>query len=354
MSKLQARFSGTETPPAHLALDGSRLEAYLADRQIAPPIEIRKFKGGQSNPTYLIRTRDRALVLRRKPPGDLVPTAHAIDREFRAITALFAGGFPVPTPIEYCADRAVVGTEFYLVEYLEGRVFWDPSLPGISCGDRHAIYADANRWIARIHSADVDALGLADFGRGTSYAARNLRRWSDQYIASELVPVPDMHWLMQALVERLPINPPVSLIHGDYGLYNLIIHPTQPTVVAILDWEMATLGDPFVDLAHHLRPWWLAPDYDGEVPTLVGRDINMLGIPGMERYVAQYLQRRGIGAIPDMAFYLAYAQFRYAAMVQGILKRQSDGTGSNSRVMHTQQRVFDAAAAARKTLNRAN
>jgi aminoglycoside phosphotransferase (APT) family kinase protein len=352
MADLQATFSGTEAPPAHLALDLDRLGDYLSRHLdfYAGPLTAEKFKGGQSNPTYRLKAGDTPLVLRRKPPGKLLPTAHAIDREYRVLSAMHGAGFPVPRPHLYCSDPEIVGTEFYVVEFLDGRIFWDPVMPGVALADRAAIYDDAIHWLARIHGADVAALGLADFGRGEGYAARNLKRWSDQYRAAELVPVPDMHWLMEALAREVPQDGPVRLLHGDYGMYNLIIHPAEPRVIGILDWEMATLGDPYVDLAHHLRPWWIEPDAAGEVPSLVGKDLASLGIPSMDAQIQAYLRRLGLARLPHRRFYLAYAQFRYAAMVQGVLKRYADGTAANRRSTQSQARVFDAAANARRIL----
>lgn len=354
MSTLQDTFTGTEVPPAHLALDLARIATYLRQHlpRFGEPVSAEKFKGGQSNPTYALRAGEQRYVLRRKPPGKLVANAHAIDREFRILEVMHKAGFPVPEPFHYCSDANVVGTEFYVVEHLEGRIFWDPTMPGVAPADRAAICDDANRWIAAIHSADYHALGLDNFGRGEGYTARNLKRWSDQYRASELVSIPDMDWLMDALAERLPEAPPVRLLHGDYGLHNLIIHPQEPRVIGILDWEMATLGDPYVDFAHHLRAWWTQPDSDGEVPTLVGKPLGELGIPDMESYIAAYLDRMALPALPNEDFYLAYAQFRYAAMVQGILKRYADGTAANKRSTHNQDRVAQAAANARSILDR--
>ena len=229
-------------------------------------------------------------------------------------------------------------------------MFWDPKLPGVSPADRAAIYDDANRWIARIHSLNLPIAGLEEFGRGTGYTARNLKRWSDQYRQAAMVDIPDMDWLIDALRERVPTDHPVRLLHGDYALTNLIIHPSEPRVAAILDWEMATLGDPFVDFAHHLRPWWIRPDGDKATPALSEHDLGETGIPAQEAYTARYLGRIGLEEKPNADFYLAFAQFRFAAMVQGILKRSADGTASSSRVAHTQARVIDAAAAARATL----
>ena len=351
MADRQTIFGGTEAPPEHLALDPAVLRAYLAPRLpgMDGPIDAAKFKGGQSNPTYRLEGPGARYVLRRKPPGTLVATAHAIDREYRVIGALHGAGLPVPRPWFYCDDQSVIGSEFYIAEYVEGRVFWEAELPGVSALDRAAIYAEMNEALARLHALDVDAVGLRDLGRRTGYTQRNLVRWSNIYRTSAPVPIADMDWLMEALAAQMPAEVPSTFIHGDYGLYNLIIHPTEPRLLAILDWEMATIGDPLVDLAHHLRAWWDIPDPNGSASSLGGLDLPALGIPDMETYLATYASHRGI-AIPEMRVYLAFAQFRYAAMIQGILKRAKDGTASSRVMLHRQERVFEIARLARATL----
>lgn len=349
MKTLQEISSGTERVPAHMAFETQKLEVYLRTHigGYTGMTGLAKFKGGQSNPTFLLTTPERNYVLRKKPNGKLVRSAHAIDREYKVIAALHAQGFPVPQPYLYCADESVVGTEFYVAEFLRGRIFWDPALPGVSRADRAAIYADTSRWLSRVHTVDLQGSGLADFGKGDDYARRNLERWSEQYRAAELVHIPDMHWLMERLAEAVPSRAPVSLVHGDFGLYNLILHPTEPRVIGILDWEMATLGDPYIDLAHHMRPWWLSPAPGEELPTLLGKPLEELGIPSMGDHMSAYLAGSGLPALENERYYMAYAQFRYAAMVQGILKRVQDGTAANTRTTHTQQRVVEAARTAR-------
>jgi aminoglycoside phosphotransferase (APT) family kinase protein len=353
MADLQETFSGTEAVPAHLTLDEQRLSEYfrLNIPELGRIKGIEKFKGGQSNPTYAIDTEWGLVVLRRRPPGTLVASAHAIDREYRIVETLHKAGFPVPRPYRYCSDPDIIGSEFYIVEHLRGRIFWDPTLPGVEPAERAAIYDDANKWLTRIHTADYEALGLGDFGRGEGYSARNLERWSRQYKASQLVTIPDMDWLIEALPERVPASPPpVRLLHGDYGLHNLIIDQQDARVIGILDWEMATLGDPFVDFAHHLRPWWTQPVNGVEVPTLIGKPLKLLGIPTETDYTSTYLKRIDLTEMPDEQFYLAFAQFRYAAMVQGILKRYANGTAANRRSTHTQAAVSFSAASARRIL----
>ncbi|MDB5702391.1 MAG: phosphotransferase enzyme family protein [Sphingomonadales bacterium] len=348
----QAVFGGTEVPPAHLALDLDTLTEYLRLRipGLRGPLSAEKFTGGQSNPTYrIVGITGPAYVLRRKPPGKLVASAHQIDREYRVLEAVGRAGLPVPKTYFYCSDESVIGSEFYIAECVEGRVFWQAELPGLSPPCRAVIYDEMNGALARLHDLDWRAAGLGDLGRHEGYTARNLARWSDIYEKSALEPIADMDALIAALPALLPVDEPVSFIHGDYGLYNLIIDPVLPRVRAILDWEMATLGNPLIDLAHHLRAWWDIPDDGGATSSLLGQDLAALGIPDIEEYVALYCARRRI-AVPEMRFYLAFAQFRYAAMIQGILKRAQDGTASSRIVLHRQERVFEIARMARRTL----
>jgi aminoglycoside phosphotransferase (APT) family kinase protein len=349
----QALFSGTEAPPAHLTIDAQALGRYLADRLegIKGPLDIVKFKGGQSNPTYRISAGGKSFVLRRRPPGQLLESAHAIDREYRILSALAKADFPVPQPRLYCDDAGIIGSAFYIVDFHDGRVFWNAEIPGAEPAFRAAVYDEMNALLARLHDIDFRALGLGDFGKTGNYAARNLARWSKQYIQSKLIDIPDMDWLMDALQRRLPLREDTSLLHGDFGLYNIIVHPTEPKILAVLDWEMATLGDPLIDLAHHVRAWWDPPDpIGGSATSLKGLDLLQLGIPRMDDYIAAYFRRRRITATPDMTFYIGFAQFRYAAMVQGILKRAKDGINASRRVLHTQDRVIEIAATARRTM----
>lgn len=350
MSSRQEMFGGTEAPPAHLALDAETLGAWLGERiaGFGTLAHIEKFRGGQSNPTYLLTASSGRYVLRRKPPGALIKSAHAIDREYRVMAAL-AGRVPVARPHLYCDDESVIGSAFYVADFVGGRVFWDAELPGVEPADRAAIYDAMNATLAAIHAADPEETGLGDLGPVEGYAARNLKRWSGIYSASALVPIADMGWLADALTEQLPPSPPATLIHGDYGLYNIIVAKDAPELRAVLDWEMATLGDPWVDLAHHVRAWWDIPDPAGSATSLKGRDLAALGIPAMEDYIALYCERRGAMA-PDMRWYLAYAQFRYAAMIQGILRRAADGTAASRVMLHRQERVVEIAALARGTL----
>jgi len=348
----QALFSGTEVPQGHLVLDLDRLADYLQPRLsgLERPLTATKFKGGQSNPTYLLSSGARRWVLRRRPPGVLVESAHAIDREYHVLGAVRGAGVPVPATFVYCDDEGIIGSQFYIVEYVEGRLFWDAEMPSTTPSGRAAMYLAMAGELARIHSIDYTAIGLAGFGGKGAYAARNLARWSKIYGQSQLEMIPDMDWLMAELRARLPIEEPVTLIHGDYGLYNIIFKPDRPDIAAILDWEMATLGNPWVDLAHHLRAWWEPIDESGSATSLASHNLDALGIPSMDRYVALYAANCELDVPADLGFYLAFAQFRYAAMVQGVLKRAATGTASNRTMLHTQEKVYRIARLARQSL----
>jgi aminoglycoside phosphotransferase (APT) family kinase protein len=328
----QAAFSGTKELAGGLAIDVARLEAFLAARlcEFAPPLTVRQFKGGQSNPTYLLETPARRYVLRRKPPGKLLPSAHAVDREFRVISALHAQGFPVAAPVLYCDDTAVAGTAFYLMDHVEGRVIWEPHMPSADPAERAAVYDAMNATLARLHSFDPAALGLSDFGRGDNYVARQVQRWSKQYRASETEKIAEMERLTAWLPAHLPPPAPVRIVHGDYRLDNIILAPSQATVRAVIDWELSTLGDPLADLAYHLMQWHMPPSETGAgVGTLVGHDLARLGIPTRAAYVDAYVARTGLDPRPHLAVYLAYNFFRLAAILQGIVGRVRDGTATS-------------------------
>src|SRR6266700_1827156 len=250
----QTAYSGTKEVAPALAFDLARLADYLTARLpgFAGQLRVRQFKGGQSNPTYLIETPGRRYVLRRKPPGRLLPSAHAVDREFRVVSALQAQNFPVAQPLLYCEDAGVVGTPFYLMEHVEGRVFWEPHMPQAAAGERAAVYDAMNATLARLHAFDPAAIGLGDFGRGENYVARQVERWSKQYRASQTGEIEDMERLMEWLPAHLPPAAPVRIVHGDYRLDNVIVGLSAPTIRAVLDWELSTLGDPLADFTYHL------------------------------------------------------------------------------------------------------
>jgi aminoglycoside phosphotransferase (APT) family kinase protein len=326
----QAAFSGTKDVAGALAFDPARLAAYLDAHApgFAGPLMVRQFKGGQSNPTYLLETPARRYVLRRKPPGKLLPSAHAVDREYRVIGALSPQNFPVAEPILYCADESVVGTAFYVMGFVDGRVFWEPHMPESQPAERAAVYDAMNATIAQLHGFDPAAIGLGDFGRGENYVARQVDRWSKQYRASETARIDAMERLMEWLPANLPPAGPVRLVHGDYRLDNMILAPAAPQILAVLDWELSTLGDPLADFTYHLMQWDMPPS-DAGVGSLVEHDLDALGIPPLTDYVDAYVARTGLDPRPYLPVYLAYNFFRLAAIFQGIVGRVRDGTATS-------------------------
>jgi aminoglycoside phosphotransferase (APT) family kinase protein len=344
-------FSGTEPPPEHLRFDEARLSGWLASRLpgFDGPIAVAKFKGGQSNPTYRIDTAAGPYVLRRKPPGELRPGAHAIDREFRVLSALAPTQIPIPRPHLYCDDAAVIGSEFYVVDAVEGEVHWNAELPDQAPAYRGAYYTDLIDRLAALHTVDWRHVGLEGFGKAGGYTARQLERWYKTFCDTRPFDIPDMDWAAAALRERMPESEPVSLTHGDYGNHNVIAAPGEPRVAAILDWEISTIGNPLVDLFHTLRPWMEPPQAGGGRPTLADKDLAALGIPSMEALAERYLGVTGF-AISDLDFHRGFVMFRYAAMVQGVLHRHKTGSASNTRVGHAQGRIVAIAGAARRIL----
>lgn len=326
-----ARFVGTEPLPLHGPVDAARLKRYLG--RFLPDCEgeltIERFRGGQSNPTMLLSFDGvRRLVLRKKPDGKLLPSAHAVDREFRVVSALRGTAVPVARPHHLCADESVVGTMFYIMDYVEGRSFWEPWLPGVERAERAAIHAEAGRVIAALHGVDAVAAGLADFGRPDDYVARQVARWSKQFRASETERIEAMDRLIDWLPHNLPRQRRAALIHGDYRLDNMIFHPTEPRILAVIDWELSTLGDPMADFAYHMLAWHFPRrPYRG----LADLDLRSLGIPGERAYRDAYLSATGQEQVSerDWCAYLAFCLFRVAAIRQGIMKRVVEGTASN-------------------------
>ena len=313
-----------------LGLDVARLEtwarAHIVD--IVGPIAARKFDTGQSNPTYLIDTPARRYVLRRKPPGKLLKSAHMVEREFRALRALGISGYPAPLALALCEDESVIGSVFYLMSHVEGRIFWDPGMEGSSREERAGVYDAMNDALARLHAIDVEAVGLADFGKPGMYFARQWRRWSEQYRASQTDAIPAMDQLIEWLRAHTPDDDGrVALVHGDWRIDNMIFDATTPRLLAVLDWELSTLGHPFADLAYQCMQWRLpnAGDFRG----LAGLDRAALGIPTEADYVAAYCRRAGLAEIPNWTFLIAFSFFRIAAIAQGVYKRTLDGNASN-------------------------
>ena len=290
---------------------------------------IDKFADGQSNPTFRVRALSGDYVLRRQPPGKLLKSAHAVDREYRVLSALADSDVPVAMAYHLCEDRDVIGSMFYVMEYFDGRIFWDSAIPEVSKAERSAIYDEMSRVLAALHKVDIEKVGLGDFGKPGSYFERQYDRWSSQYRASELRQIDAMESLMDWLGENLPDDDGrVSLVHGDYRLDNMIFSATEPRVIALLDWELSTLGHPYADVGYQCMQLRM-PAQIGSISGLRGKDLGELGIPTEEEYVAGYCERMGIDGIENFGFYVAFSFFRLAAIVQGVAKRAVDGNASN-------------------------
>lgn len=327
-----------EVREAHV-LDVDRLAAALErPLNLHGPLRVRQFRGGQSNPTYWIADDERAWVLRKKPPGELLPSAHAVDREYRVISALQDTDVPVPRVHLLCEDADVIGTPFYVMDHVRGRIFWNVQLPGMEPDERTAIYQELVRVMAALHSVDPDAVGLGDYGRPTGYMERQVARWSKQYRASETRTVPTMDALIDWLPENLPAGDEVAIAHGDFRLDNLIFHPTEPRALALIDWELSTLGHPLADLAYHCML------YDVVLPGiggLAGFDCAAAGIPDEAAFVARYCELTGRDdGIEGWPVFKAFSLFRLAAIAQGVYKRSLQGNASNENAA-----MFEHAAA---------
>ncbi|WP_404482079.1 phosphotransferase [Novosphingobium sp. BL-52-GroH] len=324
--------SGTTAVREGYAFDEAALVAWMEAHveDFAGPLTVEQFKGGQSNPTYKLVTPTRAYVLRRKPPGELLKGAHAVEREAKVLSALHGAGFPAARVYGLCTDDTVLGTWFYVMEMVEGRIFWDATVPGVSSEERAAIFDAMNATIAQLHSFDPAAIGLGDYGRPGNYFARQVGRWSKQYVEDEAA---GRNADMDAVIAWLGANMPQddgasSVIHGDFRIDNMIFHPTEPRVLAVLDWELSTLGHPLADFAYHAMMYHMPPHI---VAGLGGADIAALGIPTEADYVAAYCRRTGREGLPDYRYYMAFNFFRLAAIFHGIKGRVIRGTASNAQ-----------------------
>jgi aminoglycoside phosphotransferase (APT) family kinase protein len=329
------QFIGTKPVEERHRIDVPALERFL-DFRIAA---VEQFKGGQSNPTYRISAAEgRRFVLRRKPPGKLLPSAHAVDREFRVIQALHPTGFPVARPHVLCEDESIIGTAFYVMDFVEGRVLWDQSLPGMSKTERAAIWDELNRVIAWLHKIDYRAVGLESFGKPGNYIERQVGRWTKQYRASEAETLEAMDNLIAWLPENIPPETATTVVHGDFRLDNVIFHPSEPRILAVLDWELSTLGDPLADFAYHCMSWHIPP---GQFRGIAGLDLKELGIPSESEYIRRYCERTGRQDIDPVHwdFYMAYNLFRIAAILQGIRKRVVDGTAASAHAQEAGARA---------------
>ncbi len=335
-----SKFTGTRAVSPQHAFDTGRLADWLRVHVegFAGELTVEQFKGGQSNPTFLLSAGNKKYVMRRKPPGKLLPSAHAVDREYRVITALAKTDVPVARSYALCEDDSIIGTAFYVMDYVEGRILWDPTLPGLQPAERTALFDEMNRVIAALHSVDYAAVGLADYGKPGSYFMRQIDRWSKQYRASETERIEAMDNLMAWLPANIPPGDETSIVHGDYRLDNVIFHPSEPRILAVLDWELSTLGHPLADFAYHCMSWRLSP---GQFRGLVGYDLAALGIPSEREYVALYCRRTGRASIPaaEFEYYLAFNMFRLAAILQGIMARALQGNASSQEAVETGKRA---------------
>ncbi|MES2168597.1 MAG: phosphotransferase family protein [Pseudomonadota bacterium] len=333
-------YSGTMEVEERHRIDDVRLDAWMRENVegYQGPLTVLQFKGGQSNPTYRLNTPTKSYVMRRKPFGKLLPSAHAVDREFKVIAALHAQGFPVARAYALCMDDAVIGAAFYIMSMEEGRVFWNPTLPGLEPKERQTVFTSKIETLAKLHSYDPEKIGLGDFGKPGNYFARQVDRWTKQYRASETDLIPEMEKLIEWLPKTVPTQKRVSIVHGDYRIDNMIFHPTEPRVIAVLDWELSTLGDPMADFAYLLMQWVM--------PGLDGADFKALNIPTMEEAEAIYCKAAGVPPIENLNWYFSYNLFRLAGILQGIAKRIQEGTASNAKA--------DASAARRIPLAQAS
>ena len=336
--------AGTKPVAESHQFDTTALQAYLQDRLegFAGPLSVEQFKGGQSNPTYKLITPRRAYVMRSKPgpAAKLLASAHAVEREFTVMSALHGSDVPVPKMHLLCEDESVIGRAFYVMEFMPGRVLWDQSLPDIPMPQRAAYYDEMNRVIAALHNVDVNAAGLAGYGKPGNYFERSIGRWTKQYLASITEPIAAMDRLIEWLPAHIPASArdetQVSVVHGDYRLDNLVFHPTEPRVIAVLDWELSTTGHPLADFSYHCMSWHIQP---GQFRGVGGLDLEALGIPDEKTYVARYCERTGriakggdpAAVMADWNFYLAYNMFRLAGILQGIAKRVETGTASSAQ-----------------------
>ncbi|MEP6559310.1 MAG: phosphotransferase [Burkholderiales bacterium] len=356
-------FVGTRAVAAEHAIDPAVLSGWMQQHVegFAGPLQIEMFKGGQSNPTYQLVTPGASYVLRSKPGpvAKLLPSAHAIEREFKVMSGLQDTPVPVPRMIALCEDEALIGRAFYVMECVQGRVLWDQSLPGMTNAQRADIYDEMNRVIAALHSVDYAARGLSDYGRPGNYFTRQIARWSKQYQASVLQPIPEMDRLIQWLPQHIPPAAAdeslSSIVHGDFRLDNLMFHPTEPKVLAVLDWELSTLGHPLADFSYHCMSWHIPP---GAFRGIGGLDLAALGIPSEADYIRRYCDRTGFttpdALATDWNFYLAYNMFRLAAILQGIAKRVEAGTASSAQAVSAGSRADQLAQIAWGFAERAN
>ena len=345
MSDADLSMSGTVAVEEKDRLDLDRLSAWMRDHVdgYEGPLSYAKFAGGQSNPTYRLDTPGRSYVLRRKPFGPILPSAHAVDREYRVIAGLHPTGFPVPRPHGLCEDDAVIGAAFYVMEMVEGRTIWDGAMPGLSPPERTAHYNEMVDTLARLHRTDYAAAGLGDYGKPGNYFERQVARWTKQYRAAETERMEPVERLIDWLPRTVPDQTRTSIVHGDYRIDNMIFAPGEPRVIAVLDWELSTLGDPLADFTYMLMSWVTVPEGRSGVMGLTGTES---GIPTIDEVTARYCAATGRDGVPDLDWYFAYNLFRLTGIIQGIKKRIQIGTASSAQAERSVARIDALAQAA--------
>ncbi|MFN0022334.1 MAG: phosphotransferase family protein [Parvularculaceae bacterium] len=338
-------FTGVTATPERLKFDEAALDRYMREHvaNYEGPLTVQKFKGGQSNPTYLVTTPSQNYVLRRKPPGKLLPSAHAVDREYRVMAALGPLGFPVPKTYANCEDESVIGTAFFIMDFVEGRIFWDASLPGVAPVERRALFFELIDTVAALHRIDYKAAGLEDFGKPGNYFGRQIDRWSKQYLAAKTAEIPAMDRLIAWLPGAIPAEDATAIVHGDFRFDNVIVDAALPKARAVLDWELSTLGHPLADFTYFLMVWHFPPTIRGG---LAGLDLASLGVPSLEEASRRYCDKTGRASLADFDFCLAYNMFRLASIAQGVYARALGGNASSPEGMKLGEQVAPLAAMA--------
>mgnify|MGYP001474317168 FL=1 len=341
-----AKFSGTKEVADHLTIEASKLQPWIDEfiPQAGKIKAIEQFKGGQSNPTYKIITETKNLVLRRKPPGKLLPSAHAVDREYRVITALYETDVPVPKTYGLCEDEDVAGTAFFVMDFLDGDLFWDPMIPSLTNKDRTEIYQNKNKTLAKLHAVDYKKIGLEDYGKPGNYVARQVSRWSKQYRASETDDIEAMNNLIEWLPKNIPDDDETSIVHGDYRLDNMILKDNQ--VIGILDWELSTLGHPIADFSYHCLSWRTQEAFWDQTK------LKELGVPTEKEYMEMYSENTGKDLSKNWEFYMAFNMFKIAGILQGILGRVRDGTAASKHAEDRGMMVYPLSEAAWSTIEK--
>jgi len=325
----QEIFTGTQEVAPDRRFDMAKLQAYMEEHVegFSGTVEAREFKGGQSNPTYALVAGGKKYVMRRKPPGVLAKSAHAVDREFRVMTALGQTDVPVPRTYALCTDESIIGTWFYIMDHVEGRIIWGNEMPDSNPEERRAVYDSMVKTMAQLHAVDHVSIGLETYGKPTDYVARQLNRFVGQYHLPETKKIKEMDFLAEWLPANIPPDTTPSIVHGDFKLANLVLHPTEPEIIAILDWELSTIGNPYADLACHCLPYHYGPDIEGGLRDI---DRTAMGIPEMDDHVAAYCKYAGLNEVPDWQYYMAFMLFRHAAISLGILTRAEQGTAASA------------------------